>query len=358
MDYINGLLNIDLQSRKGLAKAQSKHLINMDLVDVIATSYFLESVLLFKTAHRGRAFTILEHPVARAEKQYHERDPSLEGISMLSYVNSPEYIDNWVVRSLTNDKAGPITEEHLTLAKGMLTRKFFVGIAEYMEETIRRLEVYYGWNKPEDCECVNNNLDNQPDRSVDIERGSHEWYLQNNQPDRSNEWELITTKDKYDLMLYQYGLKLFNGSIPSQPVVELLRQRKLAAFFSLNSGELPVAHPGSPYLVRLDQETGAFVQTIEYGHEEHPLSRLVDVREMRESDAQETIFYLMMPQANGDKMKAIMTNCYKLRRAQKKQEPEVRELYCRRMVLPYQHYMLGTLTQTSLIHHCCIFLLQ
>lgn len=141
MEYVDGTLNFDAESRDGLGNARSKDIIGMGLVDVIATSHFLEGMFLFKPDHRGRAFTILEHPVVRGEKEYRSRDPSLRGLVLLGFLESPHYVDNFMIRSLTNDKKGRITEDHLNVAKGILARKFMVGIAEYMEETIKRLEV-------------------------------------------------------------------------------------------------------------------------------------------------------------------------------------------------------------------------
>ena len=61
--------------------------------------------------------------------------------------------------------------------------------------------MFYGLNKPPgNEECVNNYLSSERVQEMEvrtiIERGSHEW-------------KLITSKDKYDMMLYYYGLELF-----------------------------------------------------------------------------------------------------------------------------------------------------
>mmetsp|Transcript_21281 Transcript_21281/g.34799 ORF Transcript_21281/g.34799 Transcript_21281/m.34799 type:complete len:300 (+) Transcript_21281:538-1437(+) len=198
--FIGGVINIDTQTLQGIAKAQSNNVIDSGLVDVFATSYFFEGMLLFKPQHKGRAFTILQHPVRRAESLYHSRDSSLEGLELSGYLESPNYIDNWVVRSLTNDKRGNLTEDHFLVAKGILAQKFLVGIAEYFEETIKRLETYYEWSEANNEGCVTNYLEKQRAEEEEtprtIERGSYEW-------------ELVTGKDKFDLMLYYYALELF-----------------------------------------------------------------------------------------------------------------------------------------------------
>lgn len=199
---IGGVINIDTQTPRGLAKAKSNNVIDSGLIDVFATSYFFEGMLLFKPQHKGRAFTILQHPVSQAESLYHSRDSSLEGLELSGYLESPNYIDNWVVRSLTNDKRGNLTEDHFLVAKGILAQKFLVGIAEHFEETIKRLETYYEWSEADNEGCVTNYLKLEKHRAEEeekprtIERGSYEW-------------EIVTDKDKFDLMLYYYALELF-----------------------------------------------------------------------------------------------------------------------------------------------------
>ena len=200
MTFIDGVLNIDTQTLNGLAHARANKIIDSGLVDVFSTSYFLEGMLLFRTNRRGRAFTILQHPVLRAESLYHSRHSTLEWLGLPGYLESAHYIDNWVVRSLTNEKKGTLTEEHLTIAKAIIARKFFIGIAEHLEETIKRLELYYEWGEVSDGgECVNKYLKvhlEELESPRAIERGD-------------DYWNLVATKDKYDLMLYYYALELF-----------------------------------------------------------------------------------------------------------------------------------------------------
>ena len=78
LTFIDGVLNIDTQTIKGLANARSNKVLDRRIVDVFATSYFLEGMMLFNANNKGRAFTILQHPVVRAESLYLSRDTSLE----------------------------------------------------------------------------------------------------------------------------------------------------------------------------------------------------------------------------------------------------------------------------------------
>jgi len=124
----------------------------------------------------------------------------LELLGLSDYLESPKYIDNWIVRSLTNDKRGVLTEEQFLVAKGILAQKFLVGIAEHFEESVKRLELYYEWHESNNSGCVAGYFERhyKEERMPHIiERGSHEW-------------NLITAKDNFDLMLYYYALELFS----------------------------------------------------------------------------------------------------------------------------------------------------
>ena len=142
--------------------------------------------------------------------------------------------------------------------------------------------------------------------------------------------------------------------LPRKPEIDQDRRRLLATQFRLDSGVR--VRPSRPYLVSID-ETGAFVETVEYGHEDHPLSRLADTHEPRDVE-REAVFFFIVPkviimfngkqyfmylfsaarsfnavycivhenykyQTNGGKIKTIMTHCYDLRRAEKREDPEV-----------------------------------
>jgi len=197
LTYIDGVLNVDTQTRKGLANARQQNLIDLGFVDVIATSYFLDGTMIFNNNHKGRAFTILQHPVMQAEKLFNSQE---WGKNFPEYIESTQYIDNWVVRSLTNNKQGELTEDHLMVAKGILARKFFIGIEEYLEETIKRFEMYYELKQSSDG-CANKYLiaeesSHTKSEAFHIERGS-------------DEWTLVTQRDQYDLMLYYYALEVF-----------------------------------------------------------------------------------------------------------------------------------------------------
>jgi len=195
--YIGGVLNVDTQSRKGLVQARSANLIESGLVDVIDTSYFFEGLLLFKPSHRARIFTILRHPVHQAEQLFHAQKKI---VSFEEFLTSDNYHDNWLVRSLTNDKSGEVTEDHLSIAKGILARKFIVGISEYLEESLKRLKTYFGWQEKDDG-CLEYFLDEYHTVEKENEQSAFK---------RGGDyWKLVTQTNHYDMELYFYALELF-----------------------------------------------------------------------------------------------------------------------------------------------------
>ncbi len=140
---------------------------------------------------------MLRHPVHQAEQLFHAQK---KVVSFEDFVMSDDYHDNWLVRSLTNDKVGVVTEDHLNIAKGILARKFIVGISEYFEESLKRLKTYFGWKDRGDG-CLEYFLD--------------EYYTIEKENDQStfkrggDYWKLVTQTNHFDMELYFYALELF-----------------------------------------------------------------------------------------------------------------------------------------------------
>lgn len=60
------IINVDTSTPEGIQEARDLHLADSGMVDVIASSFVLSASSLFNANHRGRAFTILRHPVDNA----------------------------------------------------------------------------------------------------------------------------------------------------------------------------------------------------------------------------------------------------------------------------------------------------
>ena len=206
LTFVDGVLNIDTQTLAGLKRARETKLVDSGLVDVIVSSYFFEGMMLFNPSHQGRAFTILPHPVYQTESLYRslklKYPDHFNGLDIGGWVQSDDFHDNWVVRSLVNHHNGEVTDDHLVVAKIILAQKFVVGISQYPEETMKRLVMYYGWNEANGngFECMNHFLRRENDEGAMFQgriiRGS-------------DRWKLLSTVNKYDMELYYYALQLF-----------------------------------------------------------------------------------------------------------------------------------------------------
>ena len=81
------------------------------------------------------------------------------------------------------------------------------------------------------------------------------------------------------------------------------------------------AHPSQPYFVNIDDETGELLEVIESDSLQHPLSNLADIRTPRDARNEE-FFYFVAPHAQGSVVRHLLSRCFGLRRAEKRQDPE------------------------------------
>ena len=119
-------------------------------------------------------------------------------MSVPEYINSSYSRKNWLIKLLTNHGIGPITENHLVLAKQILTRKFLVGIYESAEESMNIFKAYFQWDHTfGSSECqqfLNGTYHMVRDHDITLE---------------SEDRQLILEKNRFDVELYEYAMKLF-----------------------------------------------------------------------------------------------------------------------------------------------------
>lgn len=201
LDVIEGALNLNLYSRQGLINAKELDLVGRSLVDLYDTSYFYEGIQLFSPEHRARGFFMMEHPIHSAEKLFlaaKARGAIKANMKFVSYPNSTNYVDNFYVRSLTNALRGELTHEHLLVAKGIIARKFMIGIADYLAESMKRLRVYYNLKETsENCVTLNLNEAQEREEPYKTKRGS-------------DGWNAVALVNRFDMELYYYSLELFS----------------------------------------------------------------------------------------------------------------------------------------------------
>ena len=215
MEYVrNNIVNMDTNSPDGLQISYENQIVNSNMIDVIASNYFLSGSALFNEGHYGKAFTILRHPVEIAVSLFFHRRKYIaawKAMTFYDYVDSAGYMDNWMVRQLTGTMPWvELTEKHLEQAKLAMKEKLFIGVLNEMPETLRQFKAHFGWRELE--------LDDSPEGFI-REETCEEQHLNDmaNKLDHpgipgghgGRTWKIIIEKERWDMGLYYYGLELF-----------------------------------------------------------------------------------------------------------------------------------------------------
>lgn len=210
--------NVDTSTPLGLQRAAELGLIPSRIVDVVLTPHVREASKLFDTHHKGRLFALFRHPVDRVVSLYYflrmpdqEASIGLNVREMTLEQFATDISENWMVRSLTNTVSGPLTDEHLNIAKAIIRTKFLIGLLDEKTESLRRIESYFGWKLPSRVSqtCKNNMFYFEPQS-----KNLHEQL-----DPSSREYEALALRNQYDVDLYEYAVLLFEEQqnlIPSK----------------------------------------------------------------------------------------------------------------------------------------------
>jgi len=204
-------VNVDTTTLPGLQRAADMGLVESQLADVIVTPHIYTAVTsLFDGGHRARMFTTLRHPIERAVSMFHylsvadwepTYDPDLAFVNVEMYARSDRVENNWMVRFLTGELTGDLTERHLDVAKELIRSYCLVGLMEEKAESIRRFESYLGFSYrgPEGRDCrdkyLHGDYGNKHEHPT-VEEGS-------------TAWKLLYRKNELDMKLYEYALEVF-----------------------------------------------------------------------------------------------------------------------------------------------------
>ena len=227
MEYVrNNILNMDTNSPDGLQISYENNIVNSNMIDVIASNYFLSGSALFDEGHYGKAFTILRHPVEIAVSLFFHRRKyiaAFKAMTFYDYVDSEGYMDNWMVRQLTGTMPWvELTEKHLDQAKLAMKEKLFIGVLSEMPETLRQFKAHFGWRELD--------MEDTPEGFI-RERTCEQQHL--DEDDMANQldhpgipgghggrtWKIIIDKERWDMGLYYYGLELFAEQRNRYPAV-------------------------------------------------------------------------------------------------------------------------------------------
>jgi len=212
---VDGFVNVDISSLPGIARAKDMRLVETGLVDAIVTSHLHEGSALFTDGRRGRLFTVMRHPVETAVSLFYylgyatwERTyrADFANMTLAEYAAGPHLLDNWITRYLTHEETGELTEWHVELASEILSKKCVVGIVDELDETMKRLQSYFGWEVMESFpDCLHHYIH---ERAVN----THKHQKINSS---SPEWHILEERNKFDIRVYEIALALFEEQAQS-----------------------------------------------------------------------------------------------------------------------------------------------
>ena len=170
---------------------------------VLVSSLVHETMHLLDSDHYARMFTFLRHPIERAASVYANHHKSHEQISKMSfeeYAKSKYAENNWMVRFLSGKTSGEVTNDHLSVAKEVLRRKFVIGLMDQKEESAKRVQQFFapkwdpnGEGMEEGCRSM---VVNDVKSQSSIKEGNQAW-------------NLLVWQNKLDMKLYEYAQQLF-----------------------------------------------------------------------------------------------------------------------------------------------------
>ena len=204
-------INVDTSTTEGIQSAKNIGLVESRLANVIFSQHLHPAATLFNENQKGQCFTMIRHPIERAVSMFHylavanwepTYDPSLAYISIEMYARSKRAEHNWLVRFLSNELEGDLTDDHLAIAKEVLRQKCLVGFLHRKEESVQRFEKYFGWVPVSQIQidCRNRLL-------------QWGWSRKHSHPEvevGSVVWDLLSKENYYDMELYHFAMTLFD----------------------------------------------------------------------------------------------------------------------------------------------------
>jgi len=192
-------VNVDTTTIDGITRAKQLDFASSGIADVTATTLISDIANLFDRKNRGRFFTLMRNPIDRTAALFEDEKQKNEEINIADFIDSSQYQDNFMTRSLINKPVGILTDADLFLAQTILQKKIVVGLYERIEESLEKFVNYFDWNnmnKDKIQECLRIKVD-FPQRSHDVLEGHPGWFA-------------VIEKNRYDLLLYSFAEELFN----------------------------------------------------------------------------------------------------------------------------------------------------
>eukprot|EP00578_Thalassiosira_sp_NH16_P026747 CAMPEP_0181094344 /NCGR_PEP_ID=MMETSP1071-20121207/9944_1 /TAXON_ID=35127 /ORGANISM="Thalassiosira sp., Strain NH16" /LENGTH=381 /DNA_ID=CAMNT_0023176669 /DNA_START=141 /DNA_END=1286 /DNA_ORIENTATION=+ len=207
-------VNADTTSNSGILRAEHLGLVPSGLADIIFTSYpNLAIAHLYDESHKGRAMGLFRHPVDRLvskfyylqiadwERTYH---PNWKRLSVKQWaeVNND---NNFMVKKLAGKRMNAqVSDLDLAIAMRTLQERFYVGMMDQMEESIRRFNIVMGIDETK--ENTKKCMEEYFGHGVEKKNSNSHPKVE----EGSEEWEILAEKNSLDVRLYEYVLELFD----------------------------------------------------------------------------------------------------------------------------------------------------
>jgi hypothetical protein len=219
-------IDINVSNHPGLDHAKEKGLAESAIADVLVSAFPVHVAAVFIPTNQARLFTLMRHPVERTVSEFYyvqvaswearSFKPELLDWTLQQYIDSDLHVGNFVTRQLVG-KASSFTvldEVDVQHAKDILTQKCLVGLTHRFKESLARFQQYFGWEikdehqQRKDQHCISNLF------SSDEEINSNHSQHRNENPhptitEDSPEYPSLLEHDKWDMMLYEHVLALF-----------------------------------------------------------------------------------------------------------------------------------------------------
>jgi hypothetical protein len=193
--------------------------------DMISTPFPVAAgKYLFDNTHKGQLYTMVRHPVERALSLFYylqhaswepTYSPQWINLTVVEYVSSEAFESNWMTSTLSQalDNEDSIKESHVLTdddferAKNLLS-KMVIGMTDNVSESVSRGGSMFGWNlNPRWTQCTTSAAD-KPSNSH-----KHPTFHEG-----SPEWDLIASKNNYDMKLFEHAEMLFKQQTQMMPL--------------------------------------------------------------------------------------------------------------------------------------------
>lgn len=120
--------------------------------------------------------------------------------------------DNLLTRTLSGNKYSILTDADYEVAKEILKRKFIIGLYSNLQESLERFQLFFGWElNAQAAACQANEL--QRESTAHYNRFATDAGSKDIHPGLTDDGaalEIIMSKNKIDLMLFDYAKFLFD----------------------------------------------------------------------------------------------------------------------------------------------------